>query len=117
MSEEGETLVVICTYCTGDTYVCIAINVPELVEVTVFLFYISFNQLILFSIGLDGYAYAFRKKNVYKLNNAGLTPGYPRKTADVFPMAPGYPTAAFQIKALNHVYIIKGNQFETPHVQ
>jgi hypothetical protein len=65
--------------------------------------------LILFSIGLDGYAYAFRKKYVYKLNNAGLASGYPRKTADVFPMAPRYPTAAFQIKALNHVYIIKGN--------
>jgi hypothetical protein len=46
MSEEGETLIVICTYCTGDTYVCIAINVPELVEVTVFLFYISLVDFI-----------------------------------------------------------------------
>jgi hypothetical protein len=46
MSEEGETLIVICTYCTGDTYVCIALNVPELVEVTVFLFYISLVDFI-----------------------------------------------------------------------
>lgn len=43
---------------------------------------------------------------VYKLGNAGMAPGYPMKSYDVFPKAPQNPSAAFH--ALNHVYIIKG---------
>lgn len=43
---------------------------------------------------------------VYKLGNAGMAPGYPKKSYDVFPKAPQNASAAFH--ALNHVYIIKG---------
>lgn len=60
------------------------------------------------TLGLDGFAYAFRQGNVYKLNDSGLQSGYPRKTSDVFPRAPDSPDAAFHVATLNHVYIIKG---------
>lgn len=60
------------------------------------------------TLGLNGNTYAFRNMEVYKLGNAGMAPGYPKKSYDVFPKAPQNPSAAFH--ALNHVYIIKGRR-------
>ncbi|GFN93517.1 matrix metalloproteinase-15 [Plakobranchus ocellatus] len=69
---------------------------------------LKFNAVVL---GPDKTGYVFIKKDVYRIDNNGVLPGYPVHVGHEFPGAPINPLTVFYVPETNHFYFYKGNRF------
>ncbi|XP_067667987.1 matrix metalloproteinase-19-like [Haliotis asinina] len=58
----------------------------------------------------DGFTYAFRYRQVYKLGSRGLEAGYPKRIRAVYPRAPGKIRGAFYMPESRKTYFFKGSR-------
>jgi len=62
-------------------------------------------------VAVDGNVYAFRLAKVYKLNDQGVEPGWPKLLSEVFPNGPLYVDAALTVKEWDTTYLFQGKNY------